>query len=64
MEVSDYDYTTIQITRGARSKLRELAKREMRSMSSQIEWLIDKAYQVLALDSPCPEDKEVLQSDR
>jgi len=44
------DSTTVQISKKARERLQEIASFYRRSMTGQLEWMIDQAYDELAAE--------------
>lgn len=61
--MSDKEYKMVQISKQEHGKLRELAENQKRSMSNQLEWLIDqeheKIFRVISVEQlPHPEGAE------
>lgn len=59
--MADKEYKMVQISKQEHEKLRELAENQKRSMSNQLEWLIDqeheRVFRVISVEQlPHPED--------
>lgn len=56
-KVKEKKYTTVQIKKDIRALLRKVARRNMRSMTKQIEWMVLQEAQRLGVEIEIAKDK-------